>query len=196
MTTWSGADTVQRPRRRRRGGARPRHAKGLGDHHRLHAALLLRRPGRGRETGDRGSLAQPDRGRCDTAGRDRLHETSPTRSGPRSWASSSAVSRGWRRPASRSTSRSCRATSALYNESKATGGGSAILPTPAIGGVGTAGRLHHIRHDRVQEHRRRHRSDRRAARRSGPVAVAARDQGPARMAPRPRVDLAAERPHW
>ena len=24
----------------------------------------------------------------------------------------------------------------LYNESKATGGGSAILPTPAIGGVG------------------------------------------------------------
>ena len=27
----------------------------------------------------------------------------------------------------------------LYNESKATGGGSAILPTPAIGGVGLAG---------------------------------------------------------
>ena len=29
----------------------------------------------------------------------------------------------------------------LYNESKATGGGSAILPTPAIGGVGPDRRL-------------------------------------------------------
>ena len=31
-------------RRRRRGGARPRHPQGAGDDHRLHAALLLRRP--------------------------------------------------------------------------------------------------------------------------------------------------------
>ena len=32
------------PGRRRRGGARPRFEKGAGDHHRLHPALLLRRP--------------------------------------------------------------------------------------------------------------------------------------------------------
>ena len=36
-----GADTVQPPGRRRRGGARPRHRQGARHHHRLHAALLL-----------------------------------------------------------------------------------------------------------------------------------------------------------
>ncbi len=45
-------------------------------------------------------------------------------------------SKAWARPAACSTSRSCRGNVSLYNESKATGGGSAILPTPAIGGVG------------------------------------------------------------
>ena len=62
------------PRRRRRGGARPRHAKGPGDHHRLHAALLLRRPVRGRQAGDRRSLAQPLRGRREAARHHRLPE--------------------------------------------------------------------------------------------------------------------------
>ena len=40
-----GADTVQRAGRRRRDGPRPRHRQGARDHHRLHAALLLCRPG-------------------------------------------------------------------------------------------------------------------------------------------------------
>ena len=56
------------PRRRRGGGARPRLEEGAGDHHRLHAALLLRRPGRGREAGGRRSLSQPLRGRREAAG--------------------------------------------------------------------------------------------------------------------------------
>ena len=38
----------------------------------------------------------------------------------------------------------------LYNESKATGGGSAILPTPAIGGVGLLDDWEKIGDDRVQ----------------------------------------------
>ena len=38
----------------------------------------------------------------------------------------------------------------LYNESKATGGGSAILPTPAIGGVGLLEDWEKSRDDRVQ----------------------------------------------
>jgi phosphoribosylformylglycinamidine (FGAM) synthase-like enzyme len=55
---------------------------------------------------------------------------------PKSWARSSARSEGM--------GEACRALDfpivsgnvSLYNESKATGGGSAILPTPAIGGIG------------------------------------------------------------
>jgi phosphoribosylformylglycinamidine synthase subunit PurL len=62
--------------------------------------------------------------------------TSPTRSGPRSWPRSSAASKAWARPAARSTIPIVSGNVSLYNESKATGGGSAILPTPAIGGVG------------------------------------------------------------
>ena len=56
------------PWRRRRGGARPRLEEGAGDDHRLHAALLLRRPGRGREAGGRRGLSQPVRGRRQAAG--------------------------------------------------------------------------------------------------------------------------------
>ena len=61
----------------------------------------------------------------------------------------------------------------LYNESKATGGGSAILPTARNRRRWLALRLVQIRHDRVQGHGRRHRPDRRAPWPSRPVAVAA-----------------------
>ena len=55
------------PRRRRGGGARPRLQQGAGDHHRLHAALLLCRSVRGRKAGGRRSLSQPVRGRRQAA---------------------------------------------------------------------------------------------------------------------------------
>ncbi len=97
--------------RRRRPGPRPRHHEGAGDHHRLHPALLPRRPRRGRQAGDRRGLAQPLRGRREAARRHRLHELRQSRSGPRSWASSSAASRAWRRRAASSNSRSSPATS-------------------------------------------------------------------------------------
>ena len=55
-------------RRRRRRRPRARFEKGACDHHRLHAALLLRRPGRGRKTSGRRSLSQPLRRRREAAG--------------------------------------------------------------------------------------------------------------------------------
>ena len=44
----------------------------------------------------------------------------------------------------------------LYNESKATGGGSAILPTPAIGGVGLLDDWRKSATIALQERGRRH----------------------------------------
>ncbi len=94
------------PRRRRRGGARPRLEKGAGDHHRLHAALLLRRPGRGREAGGRRSLPQPLRGRREAAGDHQL----PQLRQPAAARDHGPVRRLRRKaspkPAARSTSRS------------------------------------------------------------------------------------------
>ena len=92
--------------RRCRRGPGSRIEQSAGDHHRLHAAILLRRPGRGRQASRRRSLSQPlRRGR---AGRWRspTASISATRSGPRSWASSSAASKAWPKRAARSTSRS------------------------------------------------------------------------------------------
>ena len=134
--TARSAPTPSSARRRRRGGPRPRHRKGAGDDHRLHPALLLRRPLRRRQAGHRRSLSQPVRGRRDGRWRSPTASTSATPSGPRSWPRSSAACEGM--------SEACRALDfpivsgnvSLYNESKATGGGSAILPTPAIGAVG------------------------------------------------------------
>ena len=68
MTSRSARDTVQRP-----GGDAAvvrvhGTQKGAGDHHRLHAALLLCRPVRRRKAGDRRSLSQPLRGRRQAAG--------------------------------------------------------------------------------------------------------------------------------
>ena len=58
---------------RRRGcGAHPRDAEGAGDDHRLHPALLLRRPGRRRQAGHLRSLSQLVRSRRETAGGDQL----------------------------------------------------------------------------------------------------------------------------
>ena len=85
--------------------------RGAGAHHRLHAALLLRRPAAGRHAGGGRGLAQPGRGRRPAAGDHQLPELRQPRAAARSWASSSAASRAWPRPAGRSTSRSCPATS-------------------------------------------------------------------------------------
>ena len=101
-----GADTVQRP-----GGDAAvvrvhGTEEGAGDHHRLHAALLLCRPvsraasRRSPKPIATSARSAPGRWRSPTA------STSATRSGPRSWASSSAASKAWPRPAARSTSRS------------------------------------------------------------------------------------------
>ncbi len=60
-------------RRRRRGEAGGSEA-GAGADHRLHAAVLPRRPGDRRRPGGRRGLAQPDRGRCAPAGDHRQHE--------------------------------------------------------------------------------------------------------------------------
>ena len=67
----AGGDRAAAGGRRRR-AARARHAEGHCPHLRLHAALLPRRPGRGRPPGGRGSLAQPDRGGGEAARDHRL----------------------------------------------------------------------------------------------------------------------------
>ena len=54
--------------RRRRGGARARHEPRLGADHRLHPALLLRRPASRRHAGGGRGVAQPRRGRRPAAG--------------------------------------------------------------------------------------------------------------------------------
>ena len=113
-----GADTIQRP-----GGdaavVRVHGTKSAGDHHRLHPALLLRRP-IGREAGHRRAY----RNLCAVGAKPLAVATASTSaipSGPRSWRSSSAASKAWATPAAPSTSRSSAATCQLYNESKATG---------------------------------------------------------------------------
>ena len=59
---------------RRRCGGKGRREEGVGARHRLHAALLPRRPGAGRHAGGCRELAQPHRGRGRAAGADRQHE--------------------------------------------------------------------------------------------------------------------------
>ena len=98
--------------RGRRGGEAGRPVARAGADHRLHAALLRRRPGSGRHAGGGRGLAQSDRRRCAAAGADRQHEFRQSRAARRSWASSPPRSAAWRRPARRSTSRSCPAMSA------------------------------------------------------------------------------------
>ncbi len=92
--------------RRCRRGPGSRIEQSAGDHHRLHAAILLRRPGRGRQAGRRRSLSQPLRRGRASRWRSPTASTSATRSGPRSWASSSAASKAWPKRRERSTSRS------------------------------------------------------------------------------------------
>ena len=67
----------------------------------------------------------------------------------------------------------------LYNESKATGGGSAILPTPAIGGVGLLDDWEKARRSGSRP-KAKHRPDRRHDRPSRPVALARESARPAR----------------
>ena len=101
-----GADTLQLLRRRRRRGARARQAQGAGHDDRLHAALLLCRPLRGRQAGGRRGLPQPLRGRRAAAGGDQLPELRQSRAARDHGASSPAASKAWAPPAARSTSRS------------------------------------------------------------------------------------------
>ena len=75
------------------------------------AALLRRRPVRGRQAGGGRMLAQPHRGRRRAAGRHRQPQFRQSRRSPRSWASWSAPSKASARPAPPSPSRSSPATS-------------------------------------------------------------------------------------
>ena len=132
-----GADTRPAARRRRGAGPGPRHEKGAGDHHRLHPALLPGRPHRGRQAGDRRGVSQPLRGRRPPARRHRLPQFRQP-AAPRDHGPVGRLHRGDGRglPA-RSTSRSSRATSRSTTRPRPrTASASAILPTPAIGGVG------------------------------------------------------------
>jgi len=84
--------------------ARPRQQKGAGDHHRLHTALLLRRPGRGREAG--GGRAY--RNLCAVGAKplaitNCLNFGNPQR--PEIMGQFVAASKAWPKPAARSTSR-------------------------------------------------------------------------------------------
>ena len=80
----------------------------------------------------------------------------------------------------------------LYNETKdEAGGAAAILPTPAIGGIGLLADWSKSGDDRVQGHRRHHRAGRRPQGPSRPVVMAAR--GPRDRRPR-RRPAAAGRP--
>ena len=124
------------PGRRRRGGARPRIEEGAGDDHRLHAALLLCRPGRGREAGGRRGLSQPLRGRREAAGDHQL----PQLRQPAAARDHGPVRRLRRRhgrslPRARLPGRE-RQRLALQRDQDDDGSSLAILPTPAIGGVG------------------------------------------------------------
>ena len=104
-------NTVQQPGRRRRDRARRGRPEGPRPHHRRDAALLRGRSGRGRPAGGGRGLAQHHRGRRPAARRHRQPQFRQSRSGRRSWASSSAASAASARPAGRSTSRSSPATS-------------------------------------------------------------------------------------
>ena len=123
------------PGRRRGGGPRPRHEEGAGDHHRLHAALLLRRPGRGREAGGRRGLSQPLRGRREAA---RDHQLPQLRqpAAARDHGPVRRLPRGHGRglPRARLPDRE-RQRQPLQRE-QSHGRRQRILPTPAIGGVG------------------------------------------------------------
>ena len=97
--------------------------------------------------------------------------------------------RGHRRGrAARSTCRSCRATSSLYNETD----GAGILPTPTIGGVGLIARPDDLIAGRPRDGRCRRR-DRRDARASGAVGASGRGVRDRGEGDAPPVDLAAER---
>ena len=104
-------NTVQTPGRRRRDRARRGRSEGPRADDRRDAALLRGRPGRGRQAGGRGGLAQHHGGRGEGRSPSPTTSTSATPSGRRSWASSSAASAASARPAGRSTSPSSPATS-------------------------------------------------------------------------------------
>ena len=131
-TTWSWADTVQRPG----GDAAVVRVHGTG------AALALTTdctprycyadPRRGGMQAVAESLAQSRRRSAPGRWRSPTASISATPSGRRSWASSSAASRAWPRPAGRSTSRSCRATCRSTTRPTAT----RSCRRPNVGGVG------------------------------------------------------------
>ena len=125
------------PGRRRCGGARARLEEGAGDHHRLHAALLLRRPGRRREAGGRRGLSQPLRGRRQAA---RDHQLPQFRQ-PAAARDHGPVRRLRRRhgrslPRARLPGRERQRRASTTRPRTRTASSLAILPTPAIGGVG------------------------------------------------------------
>ena len=97
--------------RRRRRGARPRHAEGARHLLRRDAPLLRRRSLRRRQAGGGRVLAQSHRGRRRSAGHHRLHEFRQSRAARDHGRIRQPRSKAWPRPARRWPSRSCRAMS-------------------------------------------------------------------------------------
>ena len=146
-------------------------------------------PEAGRHAGGGRGLAQPHRRRRAAARRHRQHEFRQSREARDHGPVRRRHRAAWRRPAARSTSRSCAAMSASTTRPRAAG----ILPTPAIGGArrargcGAGGRASRCRPgcDLVLIGE--------TAGLARPVALAARDRAAARTGAPPPVDLAAER---
>ena len=124
------------PWRRRGGGSRPRHAQSAGDDHRLHPALLLRRPGT-RAASRRSPRPIATCARSAPAAGD--HQLPQLRQ-PAAARDHGPIRRLRRRhgrglPRARLPGRE-RQRPPLQRDQGDDGTGTAILPTPAIGGVG------------------------------------------------------------
>ena len=181
------------PGRRRRGRARARDEEGAGDHHRLHAALRLCRPGRGREAGGRRGLSQPLRGRREAAGGHQLPQLrQPAAARDHGPARRRARRHGRSLPRARLPDRE-RQRLASTTRARRRAADRAILPTPAIGGVGLLRRLGEERDDRIQGRGRDARPARSFDRPCRPVALARCLFTAAAKATPPPVDLTVER---
>ena len=113
-------------------------------------------PYRGRQAGDRRGLAQPLRGRRPPARRHRLPEFRQP-AAARDHGPVRRLHRGHGRGLPRARFPDRERQRLLYNETKADdGGGSAILPTPAIGGVGLARRIGRERRRSGSRRKERH----------------------------------------
>ena len=118
--------------RRRGDRAHRRRPQGPRADDRRDAALLRGRPGRGRQAGGRGGLAQHHRGRRAAARRHRQPQFRQSGAAGGDGPARRLPSAASARPAGRSTFPVVSGNVSLYNETNGRG----ILPTPTIGGVG------------------------------------------------------------